>query len=88
MDAGLAGFTEYTIGYARRIHAVRDGMAFERAATLPVALRMPIDSVYRIEEASAVLERMAQKQALRKDRPDERVELVHERTLGLQDHEQ
>jgi NADPH2:quinone reductase len=30
MGAGLAAFAEYTIGYARRVYAVPDGISFDR----------------------------------------------------------
>ena len=45
MAAGLAAFAEYTIGYARRMYAVPEGMSFEQAATLPVALQTMHDAI-------------------------------------------
>ena len=45
MGAGLAAFAEYTIGYARRMYAVPEGMSFEQAATLPVALQTMHDAI-------------------------------------------
>jgi len=43
--AGLAAFAEYTIGYTRRMYAVPEGMSFEQAATLPVALQTMHDAI-------------------------------------------
>jgi NADPH2:quinone reductase len=45
MAAGLGAFAEYTIGHARRMYSIPEGMSFEQAATLPVALQTLHDAI-------------------------------------------
>jgi NADPH2:quinone reductase len=45
MAAGLAAFAEYTVGYPRRMYAIPEGMSFEQAAALPVALQTMHDAI-------------------------------------------
>jgi len=45
MAAGGNAFAEYAVGHARRIYAVPDGLSFEQAAGLPVALQTMHDAI-------------------------------------------
>jgi len=45
MAGGLGAFAEYAIGYPPRMYAVPEGMSFEQAATLPVALQTMHDAI-------------------------------------------
>ena len=45
MAAGIGAFAEYTLGHARRMYAIPDGMSYEQAATLPVALQTLHDAL-------------------------------------------
>jgi NADPH:quinone reductase len=45
MAAGGNAFAEYAVGHARRIYEVPDGLSFEQAAGLPVALQTVHDAI-------------------------------------------
>lgn len=45
MAASGGAFAEYALGHERRLYAVPDGLSFEQAATLPVALQTMHDAI-------------------------------------------
>lgn len=45
MASGAGAFAEYAIGHDRRMYAIPDGLAFEAAAGLPVALQTMHDAI-------------------------------------------
>ena len=53
MAAGGGAFAEYAVSHARRIYPVPEGLSFEQAATLPVALQTMHDAIATHGELAA-----------------------------------
>lgn len=45
MGAGIGGFSEYTLGHARRLYPVPANLSFEQAAALPVGMQTMHDAI-------------------------------------------